>query len=147
MKILLFFLTCILLYGCGLGRLEIEKTSSTDVSSVSNRTWLWESTSDATERVVTKSPERYSLYLTDKGRAHIRFDCNRGGGQVDISPGRLSFGPLISTRMACSKGSLDIRFSRDLKRVVSFYTQGDSLYLGLTGGGMMIFHTAGTKVE
>lgn len=67
--------------------------------------------------------------LTADGRAQIRFDCNRGGGEFKISPGKLSFGPLLSTRMACPPGSLDSAFMQDLQRVVSFFVEKGTLFL------------------
>ena len=57
--------------------------------------------------------------------------CNRGGGDYRISTGKLSFGPLLSTRMACPEDSLDGPFMRDLQRVVSFFVENGMLYLEL----------------
>jgi heat shock protein HslJ len=67
--------------------------------------------------------------LVTDGKAQIRFDCNRGGGEFKISPGKLSFSPLFSTRMACPEDSLDSSFTRDLQRVVSFFVDNGRLYL------------------
>lgn len=54
-----------------------------------------------------------------------------GGGDFTISPGRLSFGPLISTRMACPPDNLDGPFTRDIQRVVSFFIDNGQLFLEL----------------
>ena len=73
-----------------------------------------------------------------------RFDCNRGGGEFRISPDKLSFGPLISTRMACPEDRLDGTFMRDLQRVTSFFVQDGFLYLELPyGSGTMTFRPEG----
>ena len=69
--------------------------------------------------------------LAPDGKVRARFDCNRGGGAFKISLGKLSFGPLMSTRMACPEDSLDAPFMRDLQRVTSFFTQDGLLYLEL----------------
>ena len=68
---------------------------------------------------------------------------NNGGGNYQISAGKLSFGPLMSTRMACPPGSLDATYTRDLQRVVSFFVQDGDLYLELpVDSGTMRFQPA-----
>jgi heat shock protein HslJ len=52
------------------------------------------------EKITVQNPERYTIHLNSAGKAQIRFDCNRGGGTYEISGGRFSFGPMLSTRMA-----------------------------------------------
>jgi heat shock protein HslJ len=96
-----------------------------------NKTWQWESTITPVERIAVPTPERYTIFLKADGKAQIRFDCNRGGGEFKISPGKLSFGPLMSTRMACPPDTLDGPFMRDLQRVASFFVQDGLLYLEL----------------
>lgn len=95
------------------------------------KTWQWESTLSFVEKIAVPNPERYTILLTADGKAKIRFDCNRGGGDYKISDGKLSFGPLLSTRMACPPGSLDGPFIRDLQRVASFFIENGNLYLEL----------------
>ncbi|WP_372681376.1 META domain-containing protein [Desulfosarcina sp.] len=63
------------------------------------------------------------------GNAKIRFDCNRGGGEYQLAAGKLGFGPLFSTRMACPQDSLDGPFMLDLQRVTSFFVEDGQLYL------------------
>ena len=144
-QILIFFMACTVFYGCSLFDSPAKKETTNDLNMVLNRTWLWTSTVDATKKIIIASPENYTLILADRGRAIIQFDCNHGGGQYTLTPGKLSFGPLFSTRMACPTGSMDNRFSSDLSRVVSFYIKKDTLYLELTGGGLMIFRSDRTK--
>jgi heat shock protein HslJ len=106
-------------------------TRSTDPQSVLNKTWQWVSTITPVEKIAVSNPERYTIILTDDGKLQARFDCNCGGGEFKISPGKLSFGPLMSTRMACPEDSLDRPFMRDLQRVVSFFVENGMLYLEL----------------
>ncbi len=108
-----------------------ENTRSTDPQSILNKTWQWVSTITPVEKITVSDPERYTIMLTEEGKLQARFDCNRGGGEVKISPGKLSFGPLMSTRMACPEDSLDGPFIRDLQRVTSFFVQDGLLYLEL----------------
>lgn len=35
------------------------------------------------------------------GQAEVQFGCNSGGGPVTVTPDTLTFGPMISTKMAC----------------------------------------------
>jgi len=113
------------------GALPDENKSSTDPQSVLNKTWQWMATITPVEKIEVPNPERYTIILKDEGKLQARFDCNRGGGEVKISPGKLSFGPLMSTRMACPPDTLDGPFMRDLQRVASFFVQDGLLYLEL----------------
>ena len=79
--------------------------------------------------MTASNPERYTILLKADGKVQIRFDCNLGGGDYQISEGRLSFGPLMSTRMACPPDTLDAPFMRDLQRVASFFVEKGNLYL------------------
>jgi heat shock protein HslJ len=115
---------------------------STDPELVLNKTWQWESTITPAKKINVPNPERYTILLTDEGRIQARFDCNRGGGSYELSAGKLSFGPLTSTRMACPEDSLDNLFMRDLQGVVSFFIEDGHLYLELPHhSGMMKFRS------
>jgi heat shock protein HslJ len=101
------------------------------------------STVTPVEKITVADPERYTLYLQEDGRVQARFDCNRGGGPYTLSEGKLSFGPLVSTRMACPEDSLDARFTKDLQEVVSFFIEDGRLYLELPfDSGTMRFQKA-----
>lgn len=102
-----------------------------DPGLVRNRTWRWVGTITPVEKITVPDPGRYTIRLTDDGKVQARFDCNRGGGAYDISEGKVTFGPLMSTRMACPADSLDGPFMRDLQRVASFFVQDGELYLEL----------------
>lgn len=135
---------CIAVIGCATGALPDQNKRSKDPQSVVNKTWQWVSTITPVEKIAVPSPERYTIILTDEGKLQARFDCNRGGGEFKISPGKLSFGPLLSTRMACPEDSLDRPFMRDLQRVVSFFVENGMLYLELPyDSGIMKFRPEG----
>jgi heat shock protein HslJ len=143
-RMLLVLLTGMVVVGCSAGSSAIQSRRSTDPQSVLNKTWQWESTITSAEKIGVPDPERYTIMLTDDGKLQARFDCNRGGGEFKISPGKLSFGPLMSTRMACSPDSLDGAFMRDLQRVVSFFVDNGTLYLELPyDSGTMKFRPEG----
>ena len=132
-----------IIVSCAAGPLSGENTHRRDPQSVLNKTWQWESTITPVEKITVPAPERYTIRLSDDGRLRAQFDCNRGGGDYKISAGKLSFGPLISTRMACPPDSLDGPYMRDLQRVMSFFIEGGNLYLELPyDSGTMRFRPA-----
>jgi heat shock protein HslJ len=100
-----------------------------DPGAITGITWEWVSTTTPVEQTVVPEPGRYAILLQTDGQLQARFDCNRGGGKYEIGEGRLSFGPLTSTRMACPEDSLDAPFMRDLERVTSFFVRDGELYL------------------
>ncbi|MGY6277261.1 META domain-containing protein [Methylomonas sp. MgM2] len=122
----------LLLSGCAdTGQTKATSTRSRDPQSVIGKTWQWVGTVTPVETIDVKQPERYTLYFAETGRLEARFDCNSGGGRYEISEGKLSFGPLMATRMACPEDSLDYVFTKHLNDVDSFFVDGDSLYLEL----------------
>ena len=117
---------------------------SQDPTAITGPLWQWEETLAAGEKIASPAPERYTLQLLPDGRAHARFDCNRGGGNFRISePGRISFGAMATTMMACPPGSLDRRFAKDLGQAAGYYVEQNRLYLELPAdGGTMRFRHA-----
>jgi heat shock protein HslJ len=127
--LLLLLLTGPVIAGCAGDSASIQRARSTDPQTILNRTWQWESTITPVEKITVPAPERYTILLQTDGRAQMRFDCNHGGGGFKISPGKLSFGLMMSTRMACPPDSLDSTFMQDLQRVGSFFVDNGILYL------------------
>jgi len=102
---------------------------SHDPGDVVGREWKWVRTVTPIEIIESSDPARYTLRLDANGRAVIQFDCNRGGGDYQIEEGKLSFGPLMSTRMACPPDSQDTVFMGELSRISSFFVAGGDLFL------------------
>jgi len=118
--------------GCATSGDQSEQAALiSDRQMVLNRTWQWVATVTPVEKITVSTPERYTIRLTEDGKVQARFDCNQGGGNYEIFADKLSFGPLMSTRMACSPDSLDAPFMRDLQRVASFFIKEGNLYLEL----------------
>jgi len=114
-----------------------------DPSVVTGITWEWVSTTTPIERTVVAQPVRYTILFGTDGKLQARFDCNRGSGDFRLSDGKVSFGPLISTRMACPEDSLDAAFVRDLRRVTSFFVKGGELFLEMpVDSGTLRFRAA-----
>jgi len=131
-RILLIVLCGMVFFACAAGTpTGNEHKRSTNPLMILDKIWQWESTVTPVEKITVPNPEHYTIQLAADGRAQMRFDCNRGGGKFKISAGKLSFGPLLSTRMACPPDSLDSSFMRDLQQVVSFFVDNSALYLEL----------------
>lgn len=113
--------------------------------AVLGKVWQWEALVSPVERIEVPTPQRYWFRLMPDGKMTAQFDCNRGGGSYRIEPGKLGFGPLISSRMGCSSGSLGERFGRDLGQIAGFFLEQGKLYLELpVGGGTLRFRPAGS---
>ena len=137
------FLAGLMLAGCVTGTSSESDKRSADPKMVIDKTWQWVSTVTPVEKITVADPERYTILLTNDNRVQARFDCNRGGGSYTITAGEISFGPMMSTRMACPPDSQDGLFMRDLQRVVSFFLQNGNLYLELPfDSGSMRFRRA-----
>lgn len=140
-RLLKALLTVIVVTGCA-GAPVNQQVRMTAPQSVVGKTWQWQSTTTPAEKINVPAPERYTFLLTADGRVQARFDCNRGGGSYTIADGRLAFGPMMSTRMACPPDSLDAAFMRDLQRAASFFVRDGALFLQLTGdSGTMRFRS------
>jgi len=138
-----FVMFGILMIGCAANAPSGQHVRSSDPQTILNKTWQWELTITPVEKIDVPNPERYTILLTAEGKVQARFDCNRGGGNYEISEGKLSFGPLMSTRMACPPDTLDAPFMRDLQRVASFFVENGNLYLELPfDSGTMKFRSA-----
>jgi heat shock protein HslJ len=136
-------LVSLILLGCAAGMSSQQPVRSKDPQRVVGRTWQWVSTVTPVEEITVAVPERYTILLQADGNVRVRFDCNKGGGKVTLSKGRLSFGPLMSTRMACPPDTQDALFMRDLQRAGSFFVENKDLYLELPmGSGSMRFRQA-----
>jgi len=113
---------------------------STSPDAVIGLLWQWVGTSTTDDDISVAEPERYLLLLNAEGRAEIEFDCNSGGGDYTIDEGSLTFGPLISTRMACADDTQDFIYMSQLQRAAGFYVEGGELHVELAmDGGTMQF--------
>lgn len=130
-RFFLLSLLGLLITGCAIESRSSLSERSRDPEYVMERTWQWQTTVSPVEKITVAQPERYTILLDGKGKVQVRFDCNRGGGEYQIAEGKLSFGPLLSTRMNCPPDTQDGLFMLDLQRVTSFYVENNILYLEL----------------
>ena len=125
------------------GEAESQLARTSDPGAVIGKHWRWVSTVTPVETIDVADPDRYRFRLTPEGRAEVLFDCNRGGGDYSIDTGRLEFGRMMSTRMACPPDSMDSVFMRQLEAVRIFFIEDGDLYLDLfADSGTMRFEVA-----
>ncbi|MGR9101096.1 MAG: META domain-containing protein [Gammaproteobacteria bacterium] len=126
--------------GCSTSGQSVSLTRSQDPKAVLGKTWQWQETVTPAGKIAPANPERYTLLLSPGGWAQMRFDCNRGGGGYEIGEGQLSFGPMMSTRMACPGASLYTTYMKHLQEVRTFFVENGELYLELPiDGGTLHF--------
>lgn len=141
-------LTGLIMAGCVAGVSAERPGRGKDPQMVVGRTWQWISTVTSAEKISAAEPARYTIFLQEDGNVRARFDCNKGGGGYTLTAGRLSFGPMMSTRMACPPDTQDAPFMRDLQRVASFFLEGGDLFLELSDdGGTMRFRQAPARAD
>jgi heat shock protein HslJ len=115
------------------GQAEAAGTTSDELgtNAMFDVEWQWVRTVTPVEEIDAKAPERYTLILRPDGKAEMQFDCNRGQGSYSIEGNKLTFSPLIATRMACPDDTQDFIYMDYLQRVTSFFLRDDALFLEL----------------
>lgn len=94
--------------------------------------WQWQQTQENSGDVTTPpDSSRYTIEFMADGRVTVQADCNRGGGSYTSNANTLDVGEIATTKMACSSGSLDTEFLRQLDEVNSYLFKDGKLYLEL----------------
>jgi heat shock protein HslJ len=99
-----------------------------------------QSMDDAQGTTTISDPSRFTLDFGADGRASFRLDCNRGTGtwQANASSsdsGKLTFGPLATTRALCPPPRIDERVARDMIHVRSYLLKNGRLHMSLMADG------------
>jgi heat shock protein HslJ len=87
---------------------------------------------------VPDHPAKYTLELAGDGRAAVRADCNRGTATYVIDGSSLKFGPIATTRAACSPASLSERYVQQLGLVASYLERDGKLHLATRADGAVL---------
>lgn len=94
--------------------------------------WVWQETlmSDGA-RITPQAPERYTIEFLSEWRVQLRVDCNRGRGSYETGDdGRITLGPIATTKMLCPRDSQDTEFLNGLANVGSYkIASADELWL------------------
>lgn len=129
--------TVALLTGCSAPAAE----AATSLDGTAWRLTEIQSMDDAQGTTAVPADQRYTVDFGvrdgESGPAAFQIDCNRGSSTWQMSTddsgisGRLTFGPIAVTEMACPPGSLDQRVSRALTAVRGYLLQDGRLHLSL----------------
>jgi heat shock protein HslJ len=129
--------TVALLTGCSAPAAE----AATSLDGTAWRLTEIQSMDDAQGTTAVPADQRYTVDFGvregESGPAAFQIDCNRGSSTWQMSiddsgtSGRLTFGPIAVTEMACPPGSLDQRVSRALTAVRGYLLQNGRLHLSL----------------
>jgi len=120
--------------------------SAAEAADILGVDWEWVSTVTPVERIDVHNPENYTLRFQADGTAFMQFDCNRGSGGYELSGNQISFGPMVSTRMACPPESQDFVYMSQLEKITSYFVQDGNLFLEMPyDSGTMRFQPAGVQ--
>ena len=128
------FLLVLAAWGCG-GKSEVPAPAAEAVSvELPGTSWVLEDLAGAP--VVQRG--RATLEFDASGRASGNGSCNRFSGPATISGDSISFGPLISTEMACVEEPLtnqETRYLAALGAAERWAMEGSTLRIYFTGSG------------
>ena len=113
------------LAGCGTRGATVE-------TGLTGTAWVLEDLAGAS--VVERG--RATLEFDEAGRASGKGSCNRYSGSVTLSGDRISFGPLLSTKMACVEEALTAqegRFLEALGAAERYVVDGPELRIYIRG--------------
>jgi heat shock protein HslJ len=83
--------------------------------------------------------DRATLEFDDAGRASGNGSCNRFSGPVTLSGDRISFGPLMSTKMACVEDALtaqEMKYLEALGAAERYAVEDSTLLIYRAGDGV-----------
>jgi heat shock protein HslJ len=128
------FLLVLAAWGCG-GKSEVPAPAAEAVSAdLAGTSWVLEDLAGVP--VVQRG--RATLEFDASGRASGSGSCNRFSGPVTINGASLSFGPLMSTKMACVEESLtnqETAYLAALGAAERWVVEGSTLRVYFKGSG------------
>jgi heat shock protein HslJ len=73
------------------------------------------------------------------GQAEINAGCNGGGGSVEVTADKLTFGPIATTKMACDAAAMSVETAvlAVLSGPVTYSIDADVLTINANGAGLM----------
>ena len=101
------------------------------------RKWMWVALVQGGKRTEVENPESYTIVSPTPGMFAVQADCNRGRGRYKMNGTELTLGPLAMTFAMCAEGSRGEEFARLVGDAVKMQMVGDTLEVGLKGGGEM----------
>lgn len=95
-----------------------------------NTYWKLTQVGDATPEAVDNQREAHFVLHTEENRVAGSTGCNRLAGSYQLQSESLSFGPLVTTRMACLEGGeTEQAFLAALEATATWQIEGQTLTL------------------
>lgn len=99
-----------------------------------------QSMDDKQGTTTVQDPTKYTVEFGADGQASFQIDCNRGRGtwQAEAAggdSGKLTFGPIATTRMACAPPTIDSQVSSALVNVRGYRVIDGRLHMSLLADG------------
>jgi heat shock protein HslJ len=125
--------------GCG-PRSAAGGPPSSPGTAITGREWVLVALGERSSPVGAGGKPATIQFDSASSRASGFAGCNRFSGGYTLGPGTLSFGPLVSTKMACVDGDeLERGFLAALPRVTTYAVADSTLTLGTADGPLLRF--------
>ena len=109
---------------------DFEGEADPDRMKLDMKTWTWLRTNYNNDtQVLPQSPTAFTLTFHSDGSFNGTTDCNTIRGSYEVDTNRITFGPVMSTRMYCD-GSQEQTFIKLLEQIQSFF---------FTSAGKLVF--------
>ncbi len=110
--------------------------------AITDKTWFWKETQYANDSVITPADSTsFAATFSEDGQFSSQTDCNTIAGSYEVEDTLITFGPLLSTKMACTGETKETAYAEMLAHVSSYMIAPDgNLILMLKfDSGSMIF--------
>jgi len=117
----------------------VDKTVATPDQPIEGTLWVVDGIVSGEAVSSVPAGVTASLRIVD-GQAEVRFGCNSGGGPVEVTSDRLTFGPMISTKMACGPDAMamEAAVSTVLTDTIAYTIDADTLTLDAGANGLIL---------
>jgi heat shock protein HslJ len=122
--------------------LDFEGEANPNVMTLNMKTWTWIKTqyNNDTE-VMPHKAEAFTLIFNADGKVSATTDCNSMNGSYEVDGSKISFSPMVSTRMYCENSQENV-FGKLLQEEISsflFTAKGELVFVLKFDSGTAIF--------
>ncbi len=123
-----------------------ETTTSTSTATTAPKnsigiidtSWVWIRSTNDNPNITPKKVDAFSITFGKDGSIKGTTDCNTYFGKYTETSGKISFGPLGSTKMFC-EGAQEGEFMLSLQGVSGYVIDKNNNLILSTGSGTMVF--------
>jgi heat shock protein HslJ len=94
---------------------------------LSGTKWLLREVDGETVTITEGQKVAFITFIEEEGRIHGFGGCNVFNGSFESDGEEITFGPMMSTRMACAEDNIEPRYLQALERADRFVVQGTDL--------------------